>query len=109
VIEAGITGLPVVAHAVGGVPELIVDGVTGLLCPRGDVRALATAVLRLLDDRDARRTMGAAARERCLDLYDIEAVAPRYLSVYQDVIAGRPGRLASLLVAGTPSDGKGGS
>src|SRR5439155_25720744 len=59
-MEAAACGVPVVATAVGGVPELVVDGATGLLVPAGDARALANALERLLIDDDLRARLGAA-------------------------------------------------
>jgi glycosyltransferase involved in cell wall biosynthesis len=63
-LEAMAAGLPIVATAVGGVPEVVVDGATGLLVPPGDPSALAEAITRLLRDPDLRRTMGQAGRAR---------------------------------------------
>ena len=69
-LEAMASGLAVVGSRVGGIPETMVDGVTGLLVPPGDVGALAGAVGRLLDDEAMRRRMGEAgrafAREICV-------------------------------------------
>ena len=62
-LEAAAHGLPVVAHAVGGVPEAVVDGVTGILVPPGDRSALTAALARLLADPGLRRRLGAAGRE----------------------------------------------
>ncbi|HZW84618.1 MAG TPA: glycosyltransferase family 4 protein [Nitrososphaerales archaeon] len=64
VIEAGARGLPVVGSASGGISEAVADGVTGILVPEGDSRALAAAIRRLLDDDELRTRMGLAARER---------------------------------------------
>jgi len=61
-MEAMASGLPAVATAVGGIPELVVPGVTGRLVPPGDVPALAAALEGLLSDTDVRRRMGAAGR-----------------------------------------------
>ena len=61
-LEAQAAGLPVVAQAVAGVPEVVRDGATGLLTPAGDIPAYAAAVRRLLADRDLRREMGVEAR-----------------------------------------------
>ena len=62
-LEAAAHGLPVVAHAVGGVPEAVVDGVTGLLVPPADRDALCAAFSRLIADKDLRRKLGTAGRK----------------------------------------------
>jgi len=62
-LEAAAHGLPVVAHAVGGVPEAVADGVTGFLVPPADRPALTAAFARLIADPDLRRRCGAAGRE----------------------------------------------
>jgi glycosyltransferase involved in cell wall biosynthesis len=61
-IEASASGVPVVASRVGGVPEAVIDGKTGLLVPPRDVDALAEACVRLIDDAPLRREMGLAGR-----------------------------------------------
>jgi glycosyltransferase involved in cell wall biosynthesis len=63
VIEAMAAGLPVVATAVGGVPDVVTDGRDGLLVAPGDEEAMAQAMLRLLRRADERRALGTAARE----------------------------------------------
>jgi len=65
-LEAGAHGLPIVAHAIGGVPEAVLDGETGLLVAPGDTTALTQAFARLLDDAPLRRRLGEAARTRAL-------------------------------------------
>lgn len=87
VIEAGMAGVPVVSYALAGIPEIVVDGETGRLLPQGDVGALRRALSALLEDTSARDLMGKAARERCMSLFDINAVAPRYLALYQELAA----------------------
>jgi len=62
-LEAAAHGLPVVAHAVGGVAEAVVDGVTGVLVPPADREALSAAFSRLILDEDLRHKLGAAGRE----------------------------------------------
>ena len=64
VLEAMALGLPVVATDVGGIPEMVEDGVTGLLAPPDDVPALEAAIRRLTDDPARARAMGASGRER---------------------------------------------
>ncbi len=62
--EAMAHGRPVVATRVGGLPDAVEDGVTGLLVPPGDARSLRAAIERLLSDRELRQRLGAAARDR---------------------------------------------
>lgn len=85
VIEAGMLGLPVAAYAVGGVAEVVEDGATGLLAPPGDAEALARCLVTLLEGDGARVAMGRAARERCRARFRIDAVAPRYLALYEEL------------------------
>jgi glycosyltransferase involved in cell wall biosynthesis len=63
-LEAEADGLPVIAGACGGVPEIVVDGDTGLLCAPGDAAAFAAALARLLKDADLRERLGRAAARR---------------------------------------------
>ena len=65
-LEAGAHGLPVVAHAIGGVPEAVLDGETGLLVSPDDPAALTAAFARLIDDDGLRAKFGAAGRTRAL-------------------------------------------
>ncbi len=71
-IEAGLSGLPVAASAVGGIPEIVEHGRTGFLVPPGNVAAFATAIR---EAAAAGPAMGIAARERCLERFEIGAVA----------------------------------
>jgi glycosyltransferase involved in cell wall biosynthesis len=87
-IEAGMAGLPAAGFAVAGAPEVIEDGRTGLLATSGDEEALAGRVMELLEDEERRRAVGTAARERCLERFEIEPISRRYLSLY-DEVAGR--------------------
>lgn len=87
VIEAGFAGLPVAAYAVAGVPEVVVDGETGLLSRPGDREALAAAVAALVADPEGRRRLGEAGAERCRARYSIAAVAPQYLRLYERLAA----------------------
>lgn len=71
-IEAGLCGLPTVASAVGGVPEIVDDGVTGILVPPGDPAALAAGLVCAIE---ARQELGDAALRRCLDRFEMGVVA----------------------------------
>jgi glycosyltransferase involved in cell wall biosynthesis len=70
ILEAMACGTPVVASAVGGIPDMLDDGRAGVLVPTGDVAALREALLALLADRPRRRALGATARLRCELHYD---------------------------------------
>lgn len=87
VMEAMAAGLPVIASAVGGVPELIRHGDTGLLMPLGAVNAFATAMSRLLADRERREAMGQAARRHALRQFDTRLMVERYEALYEQKLA----------------------
>jgi glycosyltransferase involved in cell wall biosynthesis len=84
-------GKPVVATTVGGLPEMVEHGVTGLLVPPGDHVALADAVVRLLGDAELRQRMGAAGRRRACERWSPDAVAVATAAVYRDAVARRVG------------------
>lgn len=81
IIEAMMTGLPVVATNIRGSREEVVDGTTGLLVPVRDTKALAAALSELAADPARRTAMGAAGRERARDLYDETRVIARQLDL----------------------------
>ena len=85
VIEAMAFGLPVVASNAGALPEIVEDGVTGFLVPPGDARALAAAIMKLLQDPALRHRMGRAGRLRVLERYSAERVARETLALYSRV------------------------
>ena len=87
-LEAALCGVPAVSTRIGAIPEVIVDGVTGVVVAPDDVDALTTGLRRLLDDPATGRAMGAAARARALDRYEIRPVAAAWEAVLRRV-AGR--------------------
>ena len=82
VLEAMASGRPVVGTCVGGIPELIVDGVTGFLVPPGDANTLADRVLRLFKDPVLADAMGVRGRERSRSLFSTE----KYFAAYGEMI-----------------------
>ena len=88
ILEAMSAGLPVVATRVGGVPEIVEDGATGILVPPADPGALAGAMARMAGDRGLRERMGARGRERASG-FSAERTAEMTERVYR---AGREGR-----------------
>jgi glycosyltransferase involved in cell wall biosynthesis len=85
-IEYMALGAPIVATAVGGVPELITDGEHGLLVPPRDPEALAGAIERLLDDRRLARRLGDQAQERQRAEHDLDAAVTRLEQLYADLV-----------------------
>jgi sugar transferase (PEP-CTERM/EpsH1 system associated) len=86
ILEAMATGLPVLATAVGGNPDLVVDGATGTLVPAGDPDAMARALLGYLTDAERLRGHGAAARQRAVSDLGLDVMADRYLAVYDGLL-----------------------
>jgi glycosyltransferase involved in cell wall biosynthesis len=91
-VEAMAAGLPVVATAVGGVPELVHDRVTGLLSAEGDVGAFRRSLSLLLEDRGLAARLGHEARAAIERDYSVARMGTRYLTLYADVLRARHGR-----------------
>ncbi|MGE0479643.1 MAG: glycosyltransferase [Phycisphaerae bacterium] len=85
VLEAHACGTPVAAFASGGVPELVLPGVTGALAPVGDVAALGAAIRSLHADTALRTRLGAQARRIVLEHYTLAHAARRYAELYQSL------------------------
>jgi glycosyltransferase involved in cell wall biosynthesis len=90
VLEACACGVPCVATAVFGTPEVLHDGVNGHLVPAGNSAALANGIVRLLVDPMARRRMGAAGREMVRDEFTFSAQARRYIDLFAETGIGQP-------------------
>jgi len=86
------TGLPVVAARVGGNPEIVQDGVSGLLYTQDSGDGLESALLRYVMDPDLRRSHGAAARRRVVQNFSLEAMVQRYLDLYDELFSPSPAR-----------------
>lgn len=84
-IEAQVLGVPVVATNVGGIPEIVIDGMNGILIPPRDPQALAQAVVKLLKDEALRRKMGDAGREWVRDRFSVESMIEKLEKLYKDL------------------------
>jgi glycosyltransferase involved in cell wall biosynthesis len=90
ILEAMRAGLPVVASDVGGVREEVVEGETGFLVPRGDVRAASDRLGLLLADPTLRERMGSAGRRRYEDIFSLGRMLKKTLEVYRDALGDPP-------------------
>jgi glycosyltransferase involved in cell wall biosynthesis len=86
-LESMAAGAPVVATRVGGTPEALHDGETGLLVPPGDSQAIATAVMRLLDDRELALRLGRAAHDLIARKFSVEQMVRSTEELYLDLLA----------------------
>jgi glycosyltransferase involved in cell wall biosynthesis len=96
ILDAMAASRPVVATTAGGIPETVVDGVTGLLVPPGHAAPLAEAVIALLGDPARRQAMGAAGLARVREHFTVDRMVDATLAVYERVADRRR-------AAGTPS------
>ncbi len=87
-MEAMVMSRPVVTTAVGGCPELVVDGETGVVAPAGNADAVALGINRLLDDPAAARTMGQRGAERIDQDYTLDRWADRTIRLYEQLLRG---------------------
>ncbi|MEP7242418.1 MAG: glycosyltransferase [Gammaproteobacteria bacterium] len=86
-LEAMYLGVPVVATRVGGIAEAIEDGVTGILVPRDDTAALASAIERVRGDRPLRESLSRSGHDAVCERFLVAGMAGRYLDVYRDVLS----------------------
>ena len=95
VLEAMLLGCPVVSTAAGGVGDLVRDGETGLLVPRGDEQALAAAIARVLDDEPLRKRLTANARDFAERTSSVEAMVDQYAELYVTAASARRARFSN--------------
>jgi glycosyltransferase involved in cell wall biosynthesis len=88
-LEAMRLGRPVVATRVGGTPEAVADGVTGILVERGDPDGLSRAIAGLLLDPERRAAMGEAGRLRAAEVFREDGIVDALLEAYQAAAARR--------------------
>jgi glycosyltransferase involved in cell wall biosynthesis len=89
-LEAMARTVPVVASAVGGIPEVVLDGKTGFLVPPKSPPELAAALARLLDDPELRARLGRAGRRRCEEVFSLDAHVRNVLAAYHSTLAPTP-------------------
>lgn len=87
-LEGMSSGLPVVATRVGGIPEIVEDGVNGFLVPPKHPEAIAEKILELNGDRELRSRLGEEARRTVLKRYTADKVVGQYLEIYEKVVSG---------------------
>ncbi|MGZ8528280.1 MAG: glycosyltransferase, partial [Candidatus Limnocylindrales bacterium] len=105
-MEAMSAGLPVVASALSGIPELVIDGSSGLTVPPGDAPAIAAALRRLHDDPELRTRLGVAARERVVAEFDVDRNARRLIERFAAVAAAGADRSATASAPGPTRIGR---
>jgi glycosyltransferase involved in cell wall biosynthesis len=87
-MEATSMGMPIVATSVGGVPQVVTDGVEGLIVPPGDPQRLADAVQRLVTDPELRERLGRASRQKSA-MFDVTGASREIEGIYRDITADR--------------------
>lgn len=92
VLEAMSSGLPVVAIAVGGIPEQVEEGVSGFLARPGDIAEMTHWLRTVIEDETRVRSMGACGRARVLRSFRLETQVQAYLDWYDEMLAGQRGR-----------------
>ena len=82
-LEAMACGVPVVASNVGGLPEVVVDGVTGFLHPPSDVERMAESAIRILSDPALHARLAAAGQQLAVERFSADRIVPQYAALYE--------------------------
>ncbi len=86
------SGVPVIATAVGGNAELVMDGMTGRLVPSGDVPELAKSLAQMLDNREFALRCGVQGRARVITMFSLAAMVAAYDAIYSSALGSVPER-----------------
>jgi N-acetyl-alpha-D-glucosaminyl L-malate synthase BshA len=97
ILEGMCFGSPSVSTAVGGIPEVVEDGVSGVLVPTSEPKVLGDALQQLIDDAARRQQLGKAARERAREKFSAAAIVPLYEALYERVCGARSVKMAEAL------------
>ena len=87
ILEAMAASKPVIATRVGGIPELVKDGETGILVPPEDVDALAENIIALLKNKDKGQRMGLVGRRRVEENFDVKVMVRKTEEVYEELLS----------------------
>jgi L-malate glycosyltransferase len=85
-LEAMACQVPVIASDVGGIPEVVKDGLVGYLAPVGDVHTMAAKAINILSQEDLRQEMSLQARNYALEHFHIDTIIPQYEDYYQKIM-----------------------
>jgi glycosyltransferase involved in cell wall biosynthesis len=88
-IEAMVCEKPVIASKIGGIPEVVEDGISGLLVPPSDAEELSEAIVKLIENEELREKMGIEGRRIAREKFNIENIAKQHVELYQKVIINR--------------------
>jgi len=89
-MEAMATGLPVIATSVSGIPELVIDGQTGILVAAGDEQELASAIVRLCEKPELRVRLALRARSRVVERFNLDVESDRLASLFESTMLKAP-------------------
>jgi len=89
VLEAMAAGVPVIAAEVGGVPDLVTDGVNGLFCQPHDAASMRDGVAKVLENPALAAALAAEAKQKAGERFHPRVIARRHLEIYREVLSGR--------------------
>jgi glycosyltransferase involved in cell wall biosynthesis len=90
VVEPLMAGVPTIASRTGGLPEIVIDGVTGICVPVRSPKAIASAVLKVLNNPEIYRRMAVAGQQLVSSTFDVERTGKEIVQVYRHILGGAP-------------------